>query len=303
MEKAQTNQVNPTPNNKPSEPVLTKPATKTCPQENPPPYPGIMAATYSFSNENAEPPTVIVAEAPQSNLPPAYVDGSAAAMATDFTEKVVRRAFIRKVYITLMIQLVITAGIICIFIYWPLLNNWLILNPWFTYTTLPVVLVLAIILACCTDARRKVPLNFILLGLFTVVEGLMLGSVTVFFTTSAVMWAAGATAFVCFSLTIFALQTKWDFTLMAGVMWAVLWSLVSFGILCAIIRSQWLSIVYSAIGTLIFAVYLVLDTQLMLGGKHKYSISPEEYIFAALNLYLDIINLFLFLLRIIGMAR
>uniref|UniRef100_A0A8C4SSQ8 Zgc:110410 n=1 Tax=Erpetoichthys calabaricus TaxID=27687 RepID=A0A8C4SSQ8_ERPCA len=182
-------------------------------------------------------------------------------------------AFIRKVYITLMIQLVITAGIICIFIYWPLLNNWLILNPWFTYTTLPVVLVLAIILACCTDARRKVPLNFILLGLFVSV----LASLSYF----AVMWAAGATAFVSLS---FVLSLQWDFTLMAGVMWAVLWSLVSFGILCAIIRSQWLSIVYSAIGTLIFAVYL-------------------EYIFAALNLYLDIINLFLFLLRIIGMAR
>ena len=49
--------------------------------------------------------------------------------------------------------------------------------------------------------------------------------------------------------------------------------------------------------------YLVFDTQMMLGGKHKYSISPEEYIFAALNLYLDIINLFLYILAIIGSAR
>ena len=38
----------------------------------------------------------------------------------------------------------------------------------------------------------------------------------------------------------------------------------------------------------------------MLGGNHKYSLSPEEYIFAALNLYLDIINLFLYLLSIFG---
>lgn len=49
--------------------------------------------------------------------------------------------------------------------------------------------------------------------------------------------------------------------------------------------------------------YLVFDTQMMLGGKHKYSLSPEEYVFAALNLYLDIINLFLFILSIIGQAR
>ena len=60
---------------------------------------------------------------------------------------------------------------------------------------------------------------------------------------------------------------------------------------------------YSAVGCLIFSLYLIYDTQIMLGGKHKYSLSPEEYIFAALNLYLDIINLFLYILRIIGAAR
>lgn len=49
--------------------------------------------------------------------------------------------------------------------------------------------------------------------------------------------------------------------------------------------------------------YLVFDTQLMIGGKHKYSLSPEEYIFAALNLYLDIINIFIYILSIIGLSR
>ena len=38
---------------------------------------------------------------------------------------------------------------------------------------------------------------------------------------------------------------------------------------------------------------------MLLGGDHKYSISPEEYVFAALNLYMDIIQLFLYLLRIL----
>jgi len=54
---------------------------------------------------------------------------------------------------------------------------------------------------------------------------------------------------------------------------------------------------------LIIVQYLVVDTQLMVGGHHKYSLSPEEYIFAALNLYLDIINLFMFILSIVGAAR
>lgn len=53
----------------------------------------------------------------------------------------------------------------------------------------------------------------------------------------------------------------------------------------------------------VFLKYLVFDTQLMLGGSKKYSLSPEEYIFAALNLYIDIIMLFLYILEIIGIAR
>ena len=53
-------------------------------------------------------------------------------------------------------------------------------------------------------------------------------------------------------------------------------------------------------GALLFSFYIIYDTQIMLGGKHKYSLSPEEYIFAALNLYLDVINLFMYLLAIFG---
>jgi len=40
-----------------------------------------------------------------------------------------------------------------------------------------------------------------------------------------------------------------------------------------------------------------------MGGKHKYSLSPEEYVFASLNLYLDVINLFMYILMIVGGSR
>lgn len=48
--------------------------------------------------------------------------------------------------------------------------------------------------------------------------------------------------------------------------------------------------------------FLAVDTQLLLGNK-KLSLSPEEYIFAALNLYTDIINIFLYILAIVGRSR
>ena len=60
---------------------------------------------------------------------------------------------------------------------------------------------------------------------------------------------------------------------------------------------------FGAAGALVFSLYIIYDTQLMLGGKHKYSLSPEEYIFAALNLYLDVTQLFMYILMIVGGAR
>ncbi|XP_036395561.1 protein lifeguard 1 isoform X2 [Megalops cyprinoides] len=238
-----------------------------------------------------------------SSAPPPYIEGFQDQEVSHFSDTAIRRGFVRKVYLTLMVQLLATVGIICAFLYWNELKKWAIQTSWFTYTMMGITLALIIVLSCCDNVRRKVPLNFIFLGLFTIAEGLMLGSVTVFYEADAVLWAVGATALVSFALSVFAMQSKWDFTTCSGVMWVIGWTLVSFGLLCAILRTQYLYIVYASLGTLVFSIYLVMDTQLMLGGKHKYSISPEEYIFAALNLYLDVITLFLLILQLIGLSR
>ena len=42
---------------------------------------------------------------------------------------------------------------------------------------------------------------------------------------------------------------------------------------------------------------------MMMGGSHKYSVSPEEYIFAAIAIYLDIINIFLYILKLVAAAK
>ena len=60
---------------------------------------------------------------------------------------------------------------------------------------------------------------------------------------------------------------------------------------------------YSIGGAGFMCFFIVYDTQVMLGGKHKYAISVDEHIFAALNLYLDIINLLLYILQILGGSK
>ena len=56
--------------------------------------------------------------------------------------------------------------------------------------------------------------------------------------------------------------------------------------------------VISVAGAIIFCGFIIFDTHLIM---HK--LSPEEYILASVNLYLDFINLFLYILRILQAMR
>lgn len=51
-------------------------------------------------------------------------------------------------------------------------------------------------------------------------------------------------------------------------------------------------------GAFLFSAFIVYDTQMIMKKLH-----PEEYIVGVINLYLDIINLFLELLRILDSMK
>lgn len=88
--------------------------------------------------------------------------------------------------------------------------------------------------------------------------------------------------------------------MMSGFVLVSLIVLLIFGFVAVMWPNEIVRMVYACLGALLFSFYLVFDTQLMVGGNHKVAYAPEEYVFAALSLYLDIGNLFLYLLRIIG---
>lgn len=221
----------------------------------------------------------------------------------EFSDKSIRLGFIRKVYSILLCQLLVTIAAISIFLFVEPVKQYSENNIWLYIVALVASFVLIIVLACCPNVRRSHPTNIILLGLFTLCESFLLGSISSHYEKWEVLLAVAVTAVVVFGLTIFAMQTKIDFTMCSAGLFVALLILMVFGILCAIIQNHIVNMVYSCIGALIFAMYLVVDTQMMMGGHHKYSLSPEEYIFASLNLYLDIVNLFLFILSIIGNSR
>ncbi|XP_070536974.1 protein lifeguard 1-like [Ptychodera flava] len=198
-----------------------------------------------------------------------------------FRDDRIRRAFIRKVYLILMVQLMFTFGIVCLLVFCIL------------------YIACSVAFSRCQEMRRKFPTNMIMLALFTLVMSYMAGIISSFYTTKAVLIAIGISGGVCLSVTIFSIQTKFDFTSYIGVVYVMLVSLTLFGFSCIFLNWEDGNIFYAGIGSLVFVVILAVDTQFVIGG-YRYEISPEEYVFAALSLYVDIINVFLLILSLLG---
>lgn len=231
-------------------------------------------------------------------------ESNPAGLLDSFEDKAVRRGFIRRVYSILVVQLVFTGAVISMFSFITELKTYVHDNRWVMWTSWGLAFAITIILACCGEIRRKTPHNFIFLGLFTACWSIMMGTTASFYDVDAILIAVGCTAAVTLGLTLFAFQTKIDFTACGGFFLALLLILCVGGIVMIFVPStKYTMIGFGAAGALVFSLYIIYDTQLMMGGSHKYSLSPEEYIFAALNLYLDVTQLFMYILMIVGGAR
>ena len=76
-----------------------------------------------------------------------------------------------------MVQLAITVGFISLFMFERNVKEYSQKHPEMWWIAFAMTFILVIVLTCCSDFRRRWPLNIILLSLFTICEGFMLGSV------------------------------------------------------------------------------------------------------------------------------
>ncbi|KAL1256138.1 hypothetical protein QQF64_014199 [Cirrhinus molitorella] len=233
--------------------------------------------------------------------PPSYYGNDEFAN-SGWEDKSIRQAFIRKVFMVLTVQLLITFSFVAVFTFAKDVKLFVRRNQWTYYVSYAIFFVSLIVLSCCGEFRRKHPWNLVALSILTLSLSYMVGMVASYYDTDAVIMAVGITAVVCFTVVLFSLQSKYDFTSCWGVLFVCLIVLLLASFLCIFIQNKILHIVYASLGALLFTCFLAVDTQLLLGNK-KLAISPEEYVYAALNLYTDIINIFLYILAIVGRTK
>jgi hypothetical protein len=227
----------------------------------------------------------------------------------EFTEAAVRHGFVQKVYGILFVQLLVTTLI------GGLVMNLLdgaskgVVSLCFA-VSLVVMIGTMCVCICRPGLMRVYPTNYALLSVFTIAESILIGYISAQYTKESVLIVAAVTAVVVLGLSVFACQTEYDFSGWGPYLLCALF--VMFGLsLCFLIAAmlgfsnspafQALRLVFAGLGALLFSFYIIYDTQLITGGKHGSTMfSVDDYCMAALVLYMDIIQLFMYMLELFG---
>lgn len=215
-----------------------------------------------------------------------------------FTKKSIRNGFIQKVFSIVAAQLTLTVGFIALFQFNDRALRYVYNNTFLLNVAMFSTLGLALLMSFSTSVRRTAPLNLFLLGGYTLAQGFLVGIMSSFYEIQEVFYAVGLTAAIVFGLAIYASTTKEDFTMKGGMLVSVLLALTVGSFISIFYRGEFFNFLLSAGAAAAFSMYIIYDLQMIMGDK-TLSISPEEYIFASLNLYVDIIRIFMELLKIL----
>ena len=143
-------------------------------------------------------------------------------------------------------------------------------------------------------------------AVYSVCTGAMLSAVIAVYAKAVVARAFLTTALMFGGMSIYAMSTKRDLSRMGNILVMALFGMIAMSLVNLFLKSEALYYYMSFIGVALFCGLTAWDTQkiIRLNNEYGYDIDEETFvklsIICALELYLDFINIFLYLLRIFG---
>ena len=165
------------------------------------------------------------------------------------------------------------------------------------------------------------------LALFTVSFGYMVAATSATYSAQSVVTAAAVTAAVSLGALVIAAFSSLDFTRHAGALLLSSWAFLVAILVGSFLRSSAAVLAVSAVGAVLFSLYLLFDLQMIMSGaalgggggggggsgragsllvptarRREVELSPDEYVYGALLLYLDVVNVFVNVLQLVQAA-
>lgn len=231
---------------------------------------------------------------------PSYIESRTDISAA--SSKELARAYISKVYTWMAVSLAVTAGVAVYTandiqtIMWAMNNS-----LWIYIGTFAIILIMGFGARALSAGALSV-----LLLTFAAVEGLLFGPILAFYTTQSLGLAFACTAGMFGAMALYGAFTKRDISGWGGTLRMLLWGLIIAGLANLFFGNGMADLIISGAGIIIFCLYTAYDTQKLLGEGGAFTdpeLREKGAVFGALDLYLDFIILFLYLLRFLGKLK
>jgi FtsH-binding integral membrane protein len=244
------------------------------------------------------------------------IDDSVKAKIDAFLTRDSRNTFIARVYAILAGQLLFTAMTIFFFAMNPGFASWMRnAGSFVPFVSLALSTIAWFMVSSSVKARRESPLKWKLLCIFTLGEALSVGFISSFYKFRTVISAMLATTVATVGVSLYTVLQKnakydlsqWGQGLSSCGVIFVVYGLIYLLELYGILPTGFLpynEMLYSLLGAALFSAYLAYHTKLIVSGKHtKYQMNEKDYVFGAMSLYNDVINIFIYILRLIAEDR
>ena len=212
-------------------------------------------------------------------------------------------ALMRKVYVWMSMALVIT-GLTA----WIVAHNASLLNLIYGNSAVIWILFIAesglVIGLSAAIHKLSLPVATLMFVLYSILNGAVFSSIFLVYTMSSIATVFFITAGTFAAMSVFGYVTKKDLTSMGKFLMMAVIGLIIATVVNLFMKSSGMSMIISYAGVLIFVGLTAYDTQkiknMCLQAPDTGETMQKLALLGALSLYLDFINLFIYLLRILG---
>jgi FtsH-binding integral membrane protein len=167
-------------------------------------------------------------------------------------------------------------------------------------------IVLVMVISAATQ-RVSAPIATVLFLLYAAITGVTLTGIFLVYTHAALASAFVITAGTFGAMSVYGMVTKRDLSFMGRIMFMLLIGLVIASIVSIFWHNTMLQVVMNYVGVIVFVGLTAYDTQRLKiiaeQTQDNPALAARLSIVGSLTLYLDFINLFLFILRMLGDRR
>lgn len=168
-----------------------------------------------------------------------------------------------------------------------------------TYWILAIIEIVVVIWLSAGIRKMNIVTARTLYILYSILTGLTLSTIFLAYKIESIIYVFGFTSLIFLVMALLGKTTKLDLTKLGTILFAGLLGIVIASLINIFIGSQTFDLMLCIIGIIIFTAYIAYDV-----NKIKYTLEYLEEdkaaIIGAFELYLDFINLFIRLLRLLG---